>query len=921
MSREFALPHSRPRWAPDRVVDVEHLRLVLEVDPAARRLAGRATLTVAVIAPGTRWVELDAVELTIEAVAVDGAAAPFVADGHRLRVDLGAPLGAGVRRAIEVRYHGAPRRGLYFIGPDAGYPDKPVQAWSQGQDEDSRHWFPCVDAPHEKATSEVIVTVPATMYALSNGVLVDDRTDGDRRTLHWRLDVPHSCYLVTLAVGEFATVEARAGELPLSYHVVRGREDDAARTLARTPAMIEFFSRRFGVAYPYPRYAQVFVSDFIFGGMENTSATTLTDTVLLDARAALDHDVDALVAHELAHQWFGDLVTCRDWGEGWLNEGFATYAEYLWREHHGGRDEADLELDEWADAYFGEDRGRYRRTIATKVYDEPVDIFDHHLYEKGGRVLHMLRAVLGDDAFFATIKHYLDKHRFGVVETRDLARAVEDATGRVLDYFFDQWVLAGAGHPELEVGCAWDADAGRAVVTVKQVHAVDARTPRFRLPTRLRFRVGAVDHDVEVEVAEALHVFHVALPAEPTQVIFDPGQVLLAERKVDKRPTWWAAELAGATLALDRIAAARALGKLGGPVAEDALARALTTDPVWAVRGAAAAGLATIRSARARAALLAALAAEPQPRTRRAIVTALGEIRDDDQVAAALAGVVEAGDPSYFVEAAACVALGKTRSPGPAPRCGRRAARRLRRRHPRQRHRGLAEARDDDAVPLLADGTAWGRPTQGRRGGDGAGPARPRPPRSRRPRDPRAARGAARRSRLPGPGRRRRGGRHRRRSRLDRAAARHDRARARRPPAPARARGRARPRRRRRARRGATPPARRGRAAPHPDRHPARAPREARAADRDGAASRRQGRGADARPRDRPQAPGEGAPAPLSPRYPSASDATSDAAVARARACSSRPRVTPPTTAWPPPPAASHRAPMSCRRGRPHHGL
>src|SRR3954465_12290733 len=177
--------------------------------------------------------------------------------------------------------------------------------------------------------------------------------------------------------------------------------------------MLELFSQRFGVAYPYPRYAQVFVADFIFGGMENTSATTLTDSVLLDERAAIDYDIDSLVAHELAHQWFGDLITCRDWGEGWLNEGFATYAEYLWREHHEGRDAADLELDEWAEMYFGEDSGRYRRTIATKHFEEPIDIFDHHLYEKGGRVLHMLRDVLGDAAFDGALAHYLEKHRLG----------------------------------------------------------------------------------------------------------------------------------------------------------------------------------------------------------------------------------------------------------------------------------------------------------------------------------------------------------------------------------------------------------------------------------------------------------------------------------------------------------------------------
>src|SRR5579863_6296366 len=325
--------------------------------------------------------------------------------------------------------------------------------------------------------------------------------------------------------------------------------------------MLELFSQRFGVPYPYPRYAQVFVADFIFGGMENTSATTLTDTVLLDERAAIDHDVDALVSHELAHQWFGDYVTCRDWGEGWLNEGFATYSEYIWREHHEGRDAADLELEEWAEMYFGEDSGRYRRTIATKLYDEPIDVFDHHLYEKGGRVLHMLRALLGDDAFWRTLALYLKKHAHGVVESRDLARAVEDATGRVLDWFFSQWVIDGAGHPELDVQLAWDADAQLATVTVEQRQRVEGKTPLFRLPTHLRFQVGDREHDVEIEITERRQTFHVPLEGEPSQAIFDPGRVLLAKRDISKPDPMWAEELAHATHAIDRTAAAEALAK------------------------------------------------------------------------------------------------------------------------------------------------------------------------------------------------------------------------------------------------------------------------------------------------------------------------------------------------------------------------
>ncbi len=716
MSREFALPGTRARWAPDRPIDVEHYRIAIELHPAERRIAGVTTVRARVLAPELRWLELDAVELEVTSVRDGETVRRFEHDGRKLRIDLGELRRTGAGVEVSIAYRARPRRGLYFVGPDPGYPDKPAQVWTQGQDEDSRYWFPCVDTPHAKATSEVIADVPAGWFALSNGVLIDDRTEGERRRLHWRHDQPHSCYLITLAAGDLITVEDRWRDVVVSYHVPRGREAAARRTLGRTPQMMELFSTRFGVPYPYPRYAQVCVADFIFGGMENTTATTLTDAILLDERAALDDDQDGLVAHELAHQWFGDLVTCRDWGEGWLNEGFATYAEYLWREHVEGRDDADVLLDEFADLYFAEDGARYRRTICTKHYDEPIDVFDHHLYDKAGRVLHMLRQVLGDQPFWNSLAHYLTKHRHGVVETRDLARAIEDATGRVLDEFFSQWILDGAGHPELKVAMSWDGETRLAEVKVEQTQKVEGKTPLFRLPATLRFRVDGADVDAAVDIDGSRHTFQVPLAGAPTQMIFDPGRTLLAAVDADKSIELWGAELAAATLAIDRSNAARALGKRGGPRALASLGTALVADRFWAVRGAAAAALGTLRGDAARDLLVAAVADEVHPKARRAIVRALGDFRASVTVAEVLAGIVERGDPSYFVEAEACLALGRVRA-AQAPTLLRAAAGRdafldVIRSHA---YRGLAEARDDSAIEFLISATTWGRPSQGRR--------------------------------------------------------------------------------------------------------------------------------------------------------------------------------------------------------------
>jgi aminopeptidase N len=716
MQRTFALPGTRPRYAPDRIVDVDHYRLELRVLPERRRIEGTCALTVTAIQDAVRHLELDAVELDVAEVRLDDdRVLAFRHDGRRLRIDFPRPLGPRERRVITIAYSATPRRGLWFVGPDEAYPHRSAQVWSQGQDEDSRYWFPCYDAPHMKSTSEMVATVPSGWFALSNGDLVDASVTGDAKTYHWRFDVPHSCYLITLAAGELVELRDRWDDIDVRYYVAPGREDDARRALGKTPRMLALFSERFGLKYPYRKYAQVCVSDFIFGGMENTTATTLTDQCLYDERAALDYDVDALVAHELAHQWFGDLVTCREWGQGWLNEGFATYSEYVWREHADGRDEAALELGDWADQYFGEDSRRYRRPIVTNVFDEPIDIFDHHLYEKGGLVLHMLRKILGDGPFWAAIAHYLGKHRTQTVETRDLARAVEAVTGRNLDWFFDQWI-AKAGHPELKVDYAWDADTKLARFTVKQTHKVEGDTPLFRLPVQVTFRVGDADVTFPLEVKEVSEAFYFPLAAEPTQAIFDAGQHTLKAAEIDKPQPLWLAELASATEAIDRIAAARALGKNASGAVVTALARALAEDPFWGVRAAAATALGDIRTTAARDALVAALGRTPHPKARRAVARALGQFRHDDAAAAALEPLAATGDASYFVEAEACLALGRTRA-ARAPAALRKALERdsyldVVRQHA---YRGLAEARDDSAIPLLVDGTRYGRVSQGRR--------------------------------------------------------------------------------------------------------------------------------------------------------------------------------------------------------------
>jgi aminopeptidase N len=436
--------------------------------------------------------------------------------------------------------------------------------------------------------------------------------------------------------------------------VPRGREVDGKRTFGRTPAMIRHFNQLLGVKYPWNKYAQVVVSDFIFGGMENTTATTMYEFILLDERAALDISSDDLIAHELAHQWFGDLLTCRDWPHGWLNEGFATYSEVLWKEEADGLDEADDERRVELDSYLEEVETRYARAIVSRSFDAPIDLFDRHLYEKGALVLHELRTRLGQADFFKVVQAYVAAHAHGSVETVDLARAIEQVTGRNVDRFFDEYVYR-AGHPKVSVEARFDAESKTLHLDLKQTGDVFHLT----LPVRIELQ-GAVSEHL-FEVSEKAHHFELPMPREPSMCIIDAHRDLLASLEVKKPVAWWAAELKGAGAARARTEAATALGKDGSARAVKALAAALIDEKAfWATRAACAKALAKIRSPSALTALVAA-AAVKHPKARRAVLAALGEFRGEKAAVDALVSVCKKGDKSIFVEAEAARSLGKSR--------------------------------------------------------------------------------------------------------------------------------------------------------------------------------------------------------------------------------------------------------------------
>jgi aminopeptidase N len=712
----FSLAGTERKYERSRPYRIEHLFVDLTLDFEHKSVRGRAVVDFQRIAPDASSLELDATGFELGSVRVDDGSglkpASFSYDGEVIKVDE-----LPERGQLRIDYEATPKRGLYFLAPDEQVKQRPLQAWTQCQDEDARHFIPCVDKPHVKMTTELAATVPAGFQVLSNGELISAETRGKAPwTYRFKLDQPHPSYLLTLVVGHFDVVSDRSAELgerrvPIQYLVPVGQAKNAGRSLGETPRMVEFFSKRFGVEFPWQRYSQVVVHDFIFGGMENTTATTLYEHVMLDERAALDISSCDLVAHELAHQWFGDYVTCRDWSHAWLNEGFATFSEHLEREDRLGRDEYDYGIAGDMDTYLSEAGGRYQRPIVCRDYAEPIDLFDRHLYEKGGLVLHMLRRELTDALFFQGVERYLKRHAFGIVETNDLMRAFEEVSGRSLERFFDHWVYR-PGHPELSVKVSYDD--GLLSVSLKQTQKT-GDTAVFALPLEIEVlhKDGTRTRHRKL-VTEAQDVLTVPLERRPRYVGFDPEQRVVGKVSFEAPGDMLREQLSSGSNALLRWCAADALSKKHSPATVKALAESLgREDEAWMVRVEAARALGKLRSSDALEALLPA-AGTAHPKVRRGVAAALGAFKQPG-AAKALQGLL-LKEPSYLVAADAARSLGRTRQPGALEalkavvdqaswadviRAGALD--------------GMAALRDEAALDAVVKRTRYGIPTRGRR--------------------------------------------------------------------------------------------------------------------------------------------------------------------------------------------------------------
>jgi aminopeptidase N len=610
------------KYARDRRVDISHLRLEVTPDFAARTVSGTATLSFTPIARPLPELRLDAVDLRIAKVSVDGAVlAEHQSTSEELVLTFREPVAPGAEVSVSVTYSAAPERGMYFRTPEMGYPAGDTQLWTQGEPELHRFWFPGYDFPNERFTSEVICHAPEGMEVVSNGVLAGraKRADG-LVTTHWRQEQPHVNYLVALAVGHFTKLEDSINGLPLAVYVPPSNAAEAANTFLDTKKILAFYDREIGVPFPWAKYFQVYCHDFVAGGMENTSASFMAESLIFSSASEQLRTLHELDAHETAHQWFGDLVTCRDWAHLWLNEGFASYYTLLYEQEKFGTDGFAHGLWEAAERVLG--AAPDSKPIVWRDYGDPMQQFDYRAYPKGAWVLHMLRSQLGPDLFREAIKTYLSRHRDGIVTTDDLQQALEDVSGLSFDQFFDQWVYHG-GHPELSVDYAWDAATKMARVSVKQTQPVSAQVPLFRLPLPVRFSLpGGASQEATLDVKSANEDFYVALPDAPDMVRIDPASTVLAKISFNPPGAMLGRQLTQADV-MGRFFAVQALANKDDDESVAQLAGVLANDAFWAVRQEAVKALRKIDTPAAREALLAA-PAQPDARVRQEWIKALG---------------------------------------------------------------------------------------------------------------------------------------------------------------------------------------------------------------------------------------------------------------------------------------------------------
>jgi aminopeptidase N len=635
-SASFLAPIDSPdyrKYAPDRTVQMMHLALDVTPDFKQRTIAATATLRFKAVVKPVQELTLDAVDLDVHSLTTSEKVQAYQVTDKQVIVTFAEPIQPGHEVVVTIAYSAEPTLGLYFRTPEMGYKKGDTHLFSQGEEIEARHWYPCLDSPNQQLTSEITCRVPEGMTAISNGRLVSETKDpaSGLLVIHWSQEKPHANYLITLVAGYFQKLEDKADNVPLAFFTPPSEIREAASSFRDTKDMVEFFEQEIGVPYPWDKYYQVCVNDFVAGGMENTSATTLTDSTLFTEATENIQNSEGLISHELAHQWFGDLVTCKDWSHIWLNESFATYYETLYDGHKNGRDAMLYELYQRARQITG--MANDSTPIVRRTYDQPSEMFGYLTYPKGSWVLHMLRSQLGEELYRRCIKTYLQRHQHGNVVTEDLRAVIEELSGCSYDQFFDQWLYHGR-FPDLELEYSWDELTKLARVSIRQTQPVDQNVLLFNFPLTLRFqtKTGAVDR--VIQVTRKQEDFHVALATAPERVRVDPNYTLLAKIKFSVPQAMLYAQLADQTDVVGRLLA---IEQLSGKRDKESLAKlkdTLNHDSFYGVRVEAAQALRSLHSDEALDALLASTK-QSDARVRREVLDAIGGFYSDKAFACA----------------------------------------------------------------------------------------------------------------------------------------------------------------------------------------------------------------------------------------------------------------------------------------------
>lgn len=565
------------RAARTLVNDLLHTRLWVKFDFEKQWMYGKAVLSFKPYARPSFYLDLDAKSMEIKKVAIlngkDTSNLKYEYDGSSIKIALDKVYKNDEEFNVFIDYIAKPNevkqkgsaaindaKGLYFINPLGKDADKPTQIWTQGETESNSCWFPTIDSPNEKMTQEISITVPDKYLTLSNGLMTESQKDNKgMRTDTWKQKLPAAPYLTMMAIGEFAVIPDKWRNIDVNYYVEKEYQPYARKIFGNTPEMLEFYSQTLGVAYPWEKFSQIVVRDYVSGAMENTSAVIHGEFLQSTARELLDGDNEEVIAHELFHHWFGDLVTAESWSNLTVNESFATYGEYMWNEHKYGRDQADFSLNNDLNNYLAQAQTKRGANLVRFDYEDKEDMFDGVSYQKGGRILHMLRKYLGDAVFYNGLKIYLTENKFKAAEAHHLRLAMEQASGEDLNWFFNQWYF-NHGHPEITISHQYNDTTKTENVSIEQTQDFD-KNPLFTLPIKIDYY-----HDGKVEsqnftLTKAKE--EIKLPAtKPGDLInIDAEKMLLAVKKENKAAKEWIFMYYNAPLYLDRF---EALSKIAG---------------------------------------------------------------------------------------------------------------------------------------------------------------------------------------------------------------------------------------------------------------------------------------------------------------------------------------------------------------------